>query len=100
MCPNSDVTLLERKGVFSYDYIDSFEQLEEPELPYREAFFNKLFGEECSESDYAHAKHVWTKFNCNTLNSYMSLYLLSDICLLADVFETLLKSINLIRPIM
>ena len=51
-------------------------------------FFNKLSGEECSESDYAYAKHVWTEFNCYTLNDYMSLYLLSHICLLANVFET------------
>ena len=72
MCPNSDVTLLERKVVFCYYYSDSFERLEEPELPYREAFFNQLSGEECSESDYAHAKHFWTEFNCNTLNDYMS----------------------------
>ena len=86
MCPNSDVALLERKGVFCYNYIDSFERLKESALPHREAFFNKLCGEECSEADYAHAQHVWKEFNCNTLKDYMSLYLLSDICLLADVF--------------
>ena len=88
MCPNSDVTLLGRNRVFCYDYIDSCERLEEPEIPYRDAFFNKLSGEGCSESDYAHAKHVWTEFSSKTFNDYMSLYLLSDICLLADVFET------------
>ena len=88
MCPNSDVTLLERKGVFCYDRIDIFERLKELALPHQEAFFNKLCGEECSEADYAHAQHVWKEFNCNTLKDYMSLYLLSDICLLADVFET------------
>ena len=86
--PNSNVALLERKGVFCYDHINTFERLEEPALPNQEAFFNKLSGEECSEADYAHAQQVWTEFKCNTLKDYMSLYLLSDICLLADVFET------------
>ena len=88
VCPNCDVALLERKGVFCYDHIDSFERLEEPTLPNRDAFYNKLSGEECSQADYAHAQHVWTEFKCNTLKDYMILYLLSDICSLADVFET------------
>ena len=38
----SDVELLERKGVYYYDYIDSFARLEETALPPREAFFNNL----------------------------------------------------------
>ena len=29
-----------------------FERLEEPALPHRKAFINKLWGEECSEADY------------------------------------------------
>ena len=87
-CLNSDVALLERKGVFCCDYIDLFERLDEPTLHNRKAFSNKLSGEECSEADYAHAQHIWTEFNCKTLKDYMSLYLLSDIYLLADVFET------------
>ena len=89
MCSNCDVTLLERKGVFCYNYIDSFEQLEEQAHSHREAFCNKLSNEECLEADYVHSKHVSTEFNCKTLKDYLSLHLLSDICLLADVFETL-----------
>ena len=104
MFPNSDVELLKRKDVFCYDHIDSFERLNEPSLPHREAFFNKLSEEECSEADYTHAQHVWTEFKCKTFKDYIILYLLSNICLLADVFETfkttLLKNINLIRLIM
>ena len=57
--PEEDVELLERKRVFCYDYIDSFTRLDEPALPPREVFFNKLGGVECSQADYAHAQHVW-----------------------------------------
>ena len=37
--------------------------------------------------DYAHAQNVWENFHCQNLKEYMALYLLSDICLLADVFQ-------------
>ena len=85
--PEADVELLERKGVCCYDYIDSLARLNEPAIPPQEAFFNKLGGVECSQADYAHAQHVWENFRCSSLKEYMALYLLSDICLLADVFQ-------------
>ena len=85
--PKADVELLEQKGVFCYDYLDSFARLDEPALPPREAFFNKLGGVECSQVDYAQAQHVWENFHCQSLKEYMALYLLSDICLLADLFQ-------------
>ena len=87
MYPKSDVELLERKGVFSYDYVDSFARLDEPALPPRDSCFNKHGGSECSEADYAHAQQVYAGFQCENLKDYMQLYLLSDICLLADVFQ-------------
>ena len=85
--PESDVELLERKGLLCYDYIDLFARLDEPALPPREAFFNNLGGVECSAAEYTHAKHVFTNLQCESLKVYMQLYLLSDICLLADVFQ-------------
>ena len=42
---------------------------------------------ECSEADYAHAQQVYADFQCENLKDYMQLYLLSDICLLPDVFQ-------------
>ena len=43
---------------------------------------------ECTQADYAHAQHVWENFYFQSLKEYMALYLfLSDICLLADVFQ-------------
>ena len=42
---------------------------------------------ECLEADYAQAQHVFENFQCKTLKDYMKLYSLSDICLLADVFQ-------------
>jgi len=85
--PGAPVEMLERKGVFCYDYIDTPERLREVNLPPRERFFSKLTNTECSEEDYAYAQRVWTTFGCTSLLDYMVLYLRTDICLLADVFQ-------------
>ena len=85
--PDTNVDLLKRKGIFSYDYIDSLERLTENALPARELFSSRLSGTECSPKDYEHAKQVWKEFQSQTLEEYMELYLLCDVYLLADVFE-------------
>ena len=63
----ADVELLERKGVICYDYLNFFTRLDEPALPRREAFFNKLGGVECAQADYARNQHVWENFHCQSL---------------------------------
>ena len=83
----ADVELLERKGVFCYYYFDSFARLDKAALTLREAFFNKLGNVECSQAEYAHAEHVWKNIYYQSLKEYIVLYLFSDICLLADVFQ-------------
>ena len=90
--PVANVELLERTRVVCYNYFDFVARLDEFALPPREAFFNKLEGVECLQSDYAHAQHVWVNFNCQNLKEYMALYLLSDICLLADVVQAFRKN--------
>ena len=65
--PEAGVELLERKGVFCYDYLDYIARLDELALPRREAFFNKLGGVECSQAEYAHAQHVWENFHGQSL---------------------------------
>ena len=56
------VQLIEQKGIFSYDYIDKFERLEETSLLHRDQFYNRLAGKNCSEADYARAQRVWRDF--------------------------------------
>ncbi|XP_044573538.1 uncharacterized protein LOC123257706 [Drosophila ananassae] len=78
---------MRRKGVFPYDYIDSFSKFNETELPPRDYFYNTLTDEECSVSNYNFAKEIWDSFHCRSLRDYMKLYLESDVLILADVFE-------------
>ena len=84
--PDGNFKLLQRKGVFPYEYLNLFEKLNEPALPASEAFFSMLRGEECSVEDFYYAQRVWTAFGCHTLEDYRKLYLASDVCQLADVF--------------
>ncbi|CAN7942343.1 unnamed protein product [Ixodes hexagonus] len=80
-------TLLCRKGVFCYNYITSLDVYDEPGLPPREAFFNKLNEHNISEEDYQHAAQVYQTFKLRTLGEYSDLYLQTDCFLRADIFQ-------------
>lgn len=84
---DEQLRLLERKGVFCYDYVDSWEKLEEKSLPPKEAFHSSLTNEDISEKDYNFATEVWKTFKIKSLGEYADLYLRVDVCLLAIVFE-------------
>ena len=79
--------LLLRKGVYPYEYMDSWEKFDETTLPPKEAFYSNLNLEDISDEDYAHAQKVWDVFEINNLGEYHDLYVQSDTLLLADVFE-------------
>jgi len=79
--------LLIRKDIFSYEYIDCFEKLEDTCLPPRESFYSSLTGDTVSEDNYAHAVNVWQRFSIRTLGEYSDLHLKTDVLLLADIFE-------------
>ncbi|XP_065198654.1 uncharacterized protein LOC135830317 [Sycon ciliatum] len=51
--------LLLRKGVYPYEYMDSFARFDETQLPPKSAFESSLTGEGISDADYAHAQNVW-----------------------------------------
>ncbi|XP_065654868.1 uncharacterized protein LOC136081480 [Hydra vulgaris] len=79
--------LLLRKCVYPYDWVDSINKFSETQLPPKESFFSRLNAEDLSDDDYSHAQIVWKDFNCKTFRDYHDLYNVSDVLLLADVFE-------------
>ena len=76
--------LLQRKGIFPYEYIDNYEKLNEG-LPPIDCFYDTLKEEMPEEKDYEFAKQIWRTFNMETMWNYHDLYLMTDVHLLADV---------------
>ena len=85
------LSLVKRKGVYPYEYMDSLERFKVNKLPPKEAFYSRLTGEGISDKDYEHAKKVWEVFDMKTLQDYHDLYNVTDVLLLADVFENFRK---------
>ena len=83
--------LMVRKGVYPYDYMDSFDKFNSP-LPKKEEFYSILNNEHISDENYKHAQNVWNTFNLKNMGEYHDLYLQSDILLLTDVFENFRKT--------
>ena len=83
------VDILQKKGVFPYSYLESFEKLSEKSLPhYGDQWINSVSGQiGVSEEDIQHANKVWNLLECKNLGDYLLLYLKTDVILLADVFK-------------
>ena len=80
--------LLLRKGVYTYEYMDSWKKFERESLPDKDYFYSELNKEHISDEDYAHAHEVWNTFNIRNLGEYHDLYVQLDTALLADVLES------------
>ena len=53
--------MLLRKGVYPYEYMDSWERFNETLLPDKEAFYSSLNKEDITDVDHRHAKKVFKK---------------------------------------
>ena len=68
-----------RKGVYPYEYMDTWDRFTEPKLPPKEAFYSKLSDAHISDDDHTHAQKVWATFGCKTLRDYSDLYCRTDV---------------------
>ena len=84
--------LVKEKGIYPYEYMDSFKRFNEDKLPDKSKFFISLKDSCISEQDYDRAIKVWNVFKRKTLSEYHYFYLKEDVLLLADVFEKFLKT--------
>ena len=87
---NNDINrfiFLLRKGIYPYEYIDSWERFDET-LRDKETLYSNLNIKDITDVDYRHVKIVCKKFKNKNLGEYHDLYVQSDTLLLADVFES------------
>ena len=80
-------TLLLRKGVYPYKYMDNWDRFNETSLPSKESFYSNLNMEDIGDIGYRYGNNVFNKFKLNNLGDYHDLYVQSDTLLLADVFK-------------
>ena len=92
---NGDINkfiLLLRKGVHTYEYMDSWERFDETSFPDKEAFHSNLKMEDITNVDHRLAKRVFKAFKLEDLGQYHDLYVQNDTQLLADVFQNFRKT--------
>ena len=73
-----------RKGVYPYEYMDSWEKFNETSLLSKKDFYSNLNMENIDDIDYRHGNK---RFKLKNLGEYHDLYVQSDTLLLADTFE-------------
>ena len=93
---NNDINkfiLLLRKGVYPYEYMDSWERFNETTLPNKKAFYSRLY-QDITDEDYIHAQKVFEELKLKSFGEYHDLYVQSDTLLLADIFENFRNKFN------
>ena len=81
------IIFLLRKGLYPYEYMDSWERFDETSLLDKEASYNSLNMKNITDIDYRQAERVFRKFKLMTLSQYHDLYVQFDTLLLGDMFE-------------
>ena len=76
-----------RKGIYPYEYMDSWEKFNEKILRSKEDFYSNLNMEDIDDIDYRHGNNVFKIFKLENLGDYHDISVQSDTLLLADVFE-------------
>ena len=87
---NKDINkfaLLLRKGVYPYEYMDSWKRFNELIPLEEDYYYSKLNMKGITKEDIKHVKNVCDTFKIKTLGECHDLYVQSDTALLADVFE-------------
>ena len=80
--------LLIQKGIYPYEYMDSWDRFKETSLPSIKRFYSNLNMSGVSDTDYEHACSIWREFGIRNMGEYHDLYLRTNVILLANVFES------------
>ena len=80
--------LLIGKGIYPYEYMDSWDRFEETALSHASSFYSKLNMSRVSNGDYEHACKVWREFGIKNLGEYHNLHLRTNVILLTNIFKS------------
>jgi len=71
--------------------MNSWSKFDITSLPFKKAFYSRLYKSHISNEEYERAKEVWQKAGCKTMKDYHNIYLKTDVLLLADIFQNFRK---------
>ena len=77
----------EKKDVYLYEYMRSWENFKEPVPLDKKYYYSEFNDTNISDDDLKHVKKVSNAFNITNLGDYHDLHVSLDVALLADVFE-------------
>ena len=66
--------MLLRKGVYSYEYMESWERFNETSLPDKKAIYRELYLENITDEDYTHAQKVFKEIKLKNIGDYHDLH--------------------------
>ena len=80
--------VLIRKGIYPYEYMDSWNKFTEMSLPSIKEFYSNLNMSGVNDEDYEHICSIWREFRIRNMGEYHDLYFRTDVVLLTNVFES------------
>ena len=97
--PSDKLEILKRKDAYPYEWVDSYEKFNYPQLPPKKCFYSSLKDSKSDKSyghisneQYLHLQNVWNAFNFNTFEDFHNHYLKKDVLLLVYVFEKFIST--------
>jgi hypothetical protein len=75
---NEQFKLIQNKGIYPYDFMDTYDKMNSISLHLRDEFYNKINSKHISDKEYGHAKEAWDVFKCKTFKDYHNIYLKVD----------------------
>ena len=70
---DNKLALTHQKGVYPYDYMDSFKKFNDPVLPTKKDFYGVLTNTGITDEQYQHAQKVWSTFRLRNMGQYHDL---------------------------
>lgn len=85
---SEQIDLISLKGVFPYEYLNSWSRLNDKKLPPKKDFYSSLTQSNISDDDYKRAVDIWSIFHMQSLLEYSNRYLKTDLFLLVDIISS------------
>ena len=97
--PSDKLEILKRKDAYPYEWVDSYEKFNYPQLPPKKCSYSSLkdgkrdkSNGHISDEQYLHLQNLWNAFNFDTFEDFHNQYLKKDVLLLVDVFAKFISA--------